>query len=114
MQARYGCLHDELSAPKPIKSFVRSFIRKNKKIFDDVINTLPPNTTMRHLFEEGKMLSDLCIQITHGDAAGPPYIGYHVDNINSILHMSLSIAGGNRTLHIGFADQNIEKSQYTA
>jgi len=113
MQSRHGFLHAELSAPKPIKSFVRSFISKNKKFFDDITNTFPPDTTMRRLFKEGNMLSDLSIQITHGDAAGPPYIGYHVDNINSILHLALSIAGGSRTLHIGYTDPNIEKSQYT-
>ena len=54
-------------------------------------------------------MSDLEIQISHGDSAGPP-LGVHIDNMNSIVHLALSIKG-QRTLHISYPDQH--RSQYT-
>ena len=110
MQARTGVEHEKPSATLPTKSFVRSIIMQNKAMLDEITNIFPPHSTLRHLFEDRKILGEAAIEITHGDAAGPPYIGMHIDNLNSILHLALSIKG-DRTLHIGYADK--QTSQYT-
>jgi len=104
LQVRGGFTTKIQPANQLLRSFVRAVIEKNKKLLDHITDALPEDCSMlRELFSTRRCLSDLAVQISHGDAQGHPNIPLHLDNVNSLLHMAISLKGS-RTLLIGYPD----------
>ncbi|CAK9030922.1 BspA family leucine-rich repeat surface protein, partial [Durusdinium trenchii] len=54
---------------------------------------------MGDLASKGRFFSDCSVQVHRGDQVTGDNLGWHIDTLNSILHMALSIRG-TRTLHV--------------
>lgn len=105
-QVRTGIRANLPPANHFLRAFVLTVIETNKPLFDALTDAMPEDFSMlRELFARRKCLSDLAVQVSHGEAAGHPWNPLHIDNVNSVLHLAISLKGS-RTLNIGYPDNH--------
>jgi hypothetical protein len=116
---RYGVTHDKQPASLRLTSFYESLRRKNSGWTDKLkesLGTIPGDAAeiVIEILNENRhfagslvrspvpfpphplsslLCSDLAVQLHYGDEIGEDIARYHVDAINSLLHLGLSVHG---------------------
>ena len=86
---------DKPPAPPRLLAFAEAFRRCNA---DTLARVAASSPTLLKMYESGAFFADVAVQMHWGAEVSGERLGWHRDAPNSVLHLTLGLAG-NRTLH---------------
>jgi hypothetical protein len=95
---RKGNTFDKPAAPLRLRAFLAACRSANASWLEQVATADAVPDEFTALVKRGQAFGDMAVQVHHGDAIKDDDVSYHVDGINSCLHLALSLRG-TRTLH---------------
>lgn len=90
---RQGMQFDKPTADSRLRAFCEAVREVNSSVLAEAAKAVPSDSILAAVFKRGWAFGDLALQVHYGTAVDESCVGWHMDAVNSALHMAVSLRG---------------------